>query len=77
MKRRFHLNILVEHNPTSFISHVAELVDQLEDVDHISLFLSGIGYVISCQICVIFTSDHIRKASRSQEEIASLCDLLL
>ena len=42
-KHRIDLNTLVDHNPVGFMANIRIFVDQLDDVDHINLFLSGIG----------------------------------
>ncbi|KAF9647728.1 Elongator complex protein 1 [Thelephora ganbajun] len=42
-KHRIDLNILVEHNPDSFFSDLSKLVEQIDDVDYINLFLTSVG----------------------------------
>ncbi|GAA6062845.1 hypothetical protein JCM10212_001851 [Sporobolomyces blumeae] len=41
-KHRIDLNLLYDHNPTFFKAHLTEFVDQVRDVDHLNLFLSGL-----------------------------------
>jgi elongator complex protein 1 len=42
-KHRIDLNFLVEHNSNLFSENVGRFVDQIPEVDHLTLFLSGIG----------------------------------
>lgn len=41
-KHRIDLNLLYDHNPSFFTAHLSEFVDQVKDVDHLNLFLSGL-----------------------------------
>jgi elongator complex protein 1 len=41
-RHRIDLNILYDHDPTSFRDHLAEFVSQVKDVDYLNLFLSGL-----------------------------------
>lgn len=40
--QRVDMNILYDHRPAQFLSNVALFLDQLNDVGHIDLFLSGL-----------------------------------
>ncbi|KAF8885990.1 IKI3 family-domain-containing protein [Infundibulicybe gibba] len=42
-KHRIDLNVLVDHDEAKFLNNIAVFVDQIEEVDHINLFLTGIG----------------------------------
>lgn len=42
-KHRVDLNVLVEIEPTVFVESIPSFVEQLDDVDYINLFLSGLG----------------------------------
>ena len=53
-KHRVDLNILVEINPTGFVENIASFVEQLDDVDHINLFLSGLGCVMLFNFIRVF-----------------------
>jgi len=44
-KHRIDLNFLVDHNQTAFLERLSSFVEQLDDVDHINLFLTNLGYV--------------------------------
>ncbi|KAF6767348.1 IKI3 [Kalmanozyma brasiliensis GHG001] len=39
---RMDVNILCDHNPSSFMANVASFVEQVADVDYLNLFLSGL-----------------------------------
>ena len=39
---RMDVNILYDHDPQSFVAHIDKFVQQVADVDHINLFLSGL-----------------------------------
>ncbi|KAN0060657.1 putative elongator complex protein 1 [Thecaphora frezii] len=39
---RMDVNILYDHDPESFMSHIDKFVAQVADVDHLNLFLSGL-----------------------------------
>jgi IKI3 family len=41
-KHRVDLNVLVELDLAAFVGSIASFVEQLDDVDHINLFLSGL-----------------------------------
>ncbi|GAA5832721.1 hypothetical protein JCM11251_005735 [Rhodosporidiobolus azoricus] len=41
-KHRIDLNILHDHSPSSFRTSLHEFIDQIKDVDHLNLFLSGL-----------------------------------
>ena len=41
------LNLLVELDPVAFVGNIASFVEQLDDVDHINLFLSGLRLVLA------------------------------
>ncbi|KAG5650449.1 hypothetical protein H0H81_012203 [Sphagnurus paluster] len=42
-KHRIDLNVLVDHDQDKFLERVSSFVEQIEEVDHINLFLSGLG----------------------------------
>ena len=44
-KHRIDLNFIVEHNSDLFLENVGRFVEQIPEVDHLTLFLSGIGCV--------------------------------
>lgn len=51
-KHRIDLSVLVEHDEAAFLRRLSSFVDQLEDVDYLNLFLTGLGYgktPLSCQ----------------------------
>ncbi|KAI9145319.1 IKI3 family-domain-containing protein [Paraphysoderma sedebokerense] len=41
-KHRIDLNLLHDHNPNQFIQYVEKFVTDLDEVDHLNLFLSGL-----------------------------------
>ncbi|KDE09564.1 hypothetical protein MVLG_00459 [Microbotryum lychnidis-dioicae p1A1 Lamole] len=41
-RHRIDLNILYDHNPTTFRAHLSEFVSQVKEVDYLNLFLSGL-----------------------------------
>ncbi|KAG6918878.1 hypothetical protein DXG01_010942 [Tephrocybe rancida] len=42
-KHRIDLNVLVDHNEARFLEHISSFVEQIHEVDHINLFLTGLG----------------------------------
>lgn len=44
-KHRIDLNILYDHDPAAFMQHLTSFVEQIDAVDYINLFLSGLKYV--------------------------------
>lgn len=44
-KHRIDFSIFVEHDPHVFHENISSFVDQIDDVDHLNLFLTSIGYV--------------------------------
>lgn len=46
-KHRIDLNVLVDHNEVAFLDGLSSFVDQIPEVDHINLFLTGLGCVLS------------------------------
>lgn len=47
-KHRIDLIILVDHSPEGFFADLPGFVEQINDVDYINLFLTGVGYVAHC-----------------------------
>ncbi|SCZ89323.1 BZ3500_MvSof-1268-A1-R1_Chr1-1g01107 [Microbotryum saponariae] len=41
-RHRIDLNILYDHNPTTFRAHLPDFVSQVKEVDYLNLFLSGL-----------------------------------
>lgn len=41
-QHRVDLNLLYDHNPSKFLSSVSTVVNQIDDVDHLNLFLSSL-----------------------------------
>ncbi|KAF7362473.1 polymerase II transcription elongation factor [Mycena venus] len=42
-KHRIDLNVLVEHDHTAFLENLPLFIEQVHEVDHINLFLTGVG----------------------------------
>ncbi|RDB24885.1 Elongator complex protein 1 [Hypsizygus marmoreus] len=42
-KHRIDLNVLVDHDQTKFLERIPSFVEQVHEVDHINLFLTGLG----------------------------------
>ncbi|KAG5640485.1 hypothetical protein DXG03_008338, partial [Asterophora parasitica] len=42
-KHRIDLNVLVDHDQAKFLERISSFVEQIHEVDHINLFLSGLG----------------------------------
>ncbi|KAG6839915.1 hypothetical protein C0991_010395 [Blastosporella zonata] len=42
-KHRIDLNVLVDHDEAKFLERISSFVEQIHEVDHINLFLSGLG----------------------------------
>lgn len=44
-KHRVDLHVLVDYAPNIFTSDPKKFIDQVPEVDHLNLFLTGLGYV--------------------------------
>jgi elongator complex protein 1 len=76
-KHRIDLNFLVEHNTRLFSENVGSFVDQIPEVDHLTLFLSGIGCAfMRLAAPLLLTSGYRQSKSQAPDKIASLCDSL-
>ncbi|KAF8058697.1 pol II transcription elongation factor [Lyophyllum atratum] len=42
-KHRIDLNVLVDHDQAKFLERISSFVEQIHEVDHINLFLTGLG----------------------------------
>ncbi len=49
-KHRIDLNVLFEHNPTSFMENVSSFVEQIDEVDFLNLFITNIGYNLTTSV---------------------------
>ena len=39
------MNVIVDHDQAAFLNGLSSFVEQVDDVDHINLFLTSLGYV--------------------------------
>lgn len=75
-KHRIDLNIVVDHDPATFMERLPSFVDQIDDVDHLNLFLTSLGHAIPHQFSVIVPNLLIRRNTQQPEVIANLCDTI-
>ncbi|KAG9120672.1 hypothetical protein FRC07_003758, partial [Ceratobasidium sp. 392] len=77
-KHRVDLDVLVEFAPIAFAEEPARFVDQVPEVDHLNLFLTGLGHVANLlQLCSMLTLFALfSQSKRPQEQVASICDNL-
>ncbi|KAI5477208.1 elongator complex protein 1 [Pseudohyphozyma bogoriensis] len=75
-KHRIDLNLLHDHDPQSFLSHLSEFVDQVKDVDYLNLFLSGLKNVDVTTTMYRPLIDTGRKPPDTSEKVNKVCDLL-
>ena len=74
-KHRVDLNVLVDRDLDAFRQRLSSFVAQIEDVDHINLFLTSLGYVNVNVPERPFEPDvWFRYGSHSPEVISELCD---
>jgi elongator complex protein 1 len=73
-KHRIDLNVMVTHDQATFTSRLASFVEQVDDVDHINLFLTSLGHAIPYQSSIIVSNMFIRRGTQQPQAIASLCD---
>ena len=57
-KHRIDMNLIHDSNPDVFFKHVRLFVEQLEDPDHLNLFLSGLKNEDIAQTMYV---DHFRR----------------
>jgi elongator complex protein 1 len=48
-KHRIDLSFIIEHDRAKFLEDISSFVEQVHEVDHINLFLTGIGCVYRCR----------------------------
>lgn len=68
-KHRIDLNVIVDHDRETFMRRLASFVEQVDDVDHINLFLTNLGRVIQIDfhfLNLTLLSDEVR---RTQEPL--------
>lgn len=74
-KHRIDLNALVQHNHAAFLENLPVFLEQVHEVDHINLFLTGVGCV-ALTVVSVPTNSIPRQGSQSPEKIAQLCDAI-
>lgn len=42
-KHRVDLNVIIDHDPEAFMTGLEQFVEEVHEVDHINLFLAGVG----------------------------------
>src|SRR5882762_4408108 len=75
-KHRIDLNILVDHDRVAFMGRLSSFIEQVDDVDHINLFLTSLGCVIPYRILVISFNQRIRRSTQQPQVTAELCDTI-
>lgn len=45
-KHRIDMNVIVDHDQAAFQNGLSSFVEQVDDVDHINLFLTSLGSVV-------------------------------
>ena len=43
-KHRIDMNVIVDHDQAAFFNGLSSFIEQVDDVDHINLFLTSLGY---------------------------------
>ncbi|GAA5975319.1 hypothetical protein JCM5350_006430 [Sporobolomyces pararoseus] len=81
-KHRIDLNLLYDHNPSFFTAHLSEFIDQVKEVDHLNLFLSGLKdedvtkSMYKSVLGVGAPSSSGLVSSVSENKINTICDLV-
>lgn len=44
-KHRIDMNVIVDHDQAAFLDGLSSFIEQVDDVDHINLFLTSLGCV--------------------------------
>ena len=70
--------MMVDHDREAFMQNLPAFVAQVDDVDHINLFLSSVGYCFFStsrigNVAYVFCW-HFRKEIQPPEALAALCD---
>jgi elongator complex protein 1 len=66
----------VDHNRDAFLNNLPSFVEQIDDVDHINLFLTNLGCVPLILNSGSAPNVRYRRSSQPPELIAQLCDAL-
>ncbi|GAA5956343.1 hypothetical protein JCM21900_006151 [Sporobolomyces salmonicolor] len=80
-RHRIDLNLLYDHDPSAFKAHLAEFVDQVKDVDHLNLFLSGlkdedVTRGMYRPVLAVGAAGGVGKASEVTNKVNTVCDLV-
>ncbi|GAA5870104.1 hypothetical protein JCM1840_003583 [Sporobolomyces johnsonii] len=80
-RHRIDLNLLYDHDPSAFEAHLAEFVDQVKDVDHLNLFLSGlkdedVTRGMYRPVLAVGAAGGVGKASDVTNKVNTVCDLV-
>jgi len=74
-KHRIDLNVIVDRNLEKFINDIPSFVDQVQEVDHINLLLTLVGYVFSLVTSLLLLYKFfIRRCNSSPEVVAKVCN---
>lgn len=75
-KHRIDLNVIVDHDQAAFMSRLSSFVEQVDNVDHINLFLTSLGCAILSRASVFVSKQCIRRSTQHPQAIANLCDAI-
>jgi elongator complex protein 1 len=75
-KHRIDLNVIVDHDRETFMRRLPSFVEQVDDVDHINLFLTNLGRVIPNRLPFLASNFVIRRGTQHPRVIADLCDAI-
>jgi elongator complex protein 1 len=75
-KHRIDLSFIIEHDCVKFLEDIPSFVEQVHEVDHINLFLTGIGCVHRCRLASALIPCCYSRGSQPPETITRLCDAI-
>lgn len=75
-KHRIDLNFIVDYDLAKFLEDIPSFVEQVDEVDHINLLLTGLGYIHCCHSAAVLTTCRFSRGSQPPETIARLCDAI-
>ena len=77
-KHRIDMNILYDHDPEDWLLHVDDFVGQVDNSDHINLFLSGIRNenVLATMYSYYGAALHVATNNSATNKVNSICDTI-
>ena len=75
-KHRIDLNFIVDHDRAKFLENIPSFIEQVHEVDHINLFLTGLGYICCYYIPAVLIAVCFSRGSQPPATIGAFCDAI-